>query len=731
MKKTIFYSTLIAQFVTTTLQAKAQDACVDLFIRNSQAPLNTSDGQSSQNPFDPVLHTSRKWLSEQTARARNHFDQQTKETLVKNIEATILEDNQKPRDIFGPLETDSSTIKIVDQGLASHKPVEVLMIDKKTGQTEVLLSSLNMADLKLSKEEKEIYKNPSPTIKNYRNNNTVIPVWAQFSPLKDYLLVKVSSRGSIDGHTLAIIRMSDRKIIQEIENVSSSDMTWVSAGQFIFDYQTTGRKSFIASKNEMGQFVINEYTNARISASNDQQWIYAQKSRANTVITSVTKNILVEVPISNIESILKTTKNPDTLWILTNGQAGFKELSKVVINKTNTGEPKVEKTTIAAEEKAVIESADVQDNHVLISKYYGQDRWVEIKDLDGNPIQKLKVPENCSASPAEYNPETKELKVALVTPVKKATPWFYNFETKEWFVKTGENERTKADPRIDGMIVDGVKYITEYKVYKSKDGTEIPLRITYKEGTLMNGEAPTLMEGYGGFALNNYFFPAYEAMTFRFIKSGGVHLAPALRGSYFFGKTWHDQGRALKKQNVIDDFIGAAEWAIANKVTSAKKLAISGASHGGLLVGASITQRPDLFGLAFPQYGPHSFQDKPALDPITTPLQVSEYGDLINDPVAQENARKISPELRAIPQNYPMTVIITGRQDSRVNPIHSYRFAAKLMQNQKGDQPIYLYTNTNSGHWMTSVPRQDFIGWRSKVTFWSTIFDYMKMDFKK
>jgi prolyl oligopeptidase len=178
---------------------------------------------------------------------------------------------------------------------------------------------------------------------------------------------------------------------------------------------------------------------------------------------------------------------------------------------------------------------------------------------------------------------------------------------------------------------------------------------------------------------------------------------------------------------VINDFIGAAELMIRTGWTSPRHVAISGASHGGLLVGASITQRPELFGLAFPQFGPHDFARKPTLDPVTTPYQVSEYGDLIHDPAAQALARKISPFDNAKPASYPYTVVITGRNDSRVNPTHSYLFAAKLKDNQTGPMPVYLFALKNAGHWASSEPLEDLIAWRENAVYWSLLFDYFNM----
>ncbi len=665
---------------------------------------------------------NRAWLSKQTANVRDYVKNSRQE---KDIEEILLKTNQDPRDIAMALETETFTIRVVDQGLAPHTPVEVIMTDKATKKEVVLLSSLKLEELRLKENEKrDVY---GQVVQNYLNDNTVLPVGIQLSPLRDILLVKVSSAGSIDGHTLVVIDVNTKKIIQEIKNAGSSDAVWISPNQFTFRTHEVGIPTFLATLND-GKVKVEPNKLGRFNSSNDQQWIFYRAGTVTEgmVLQSTVTGQKTRLPDMSIEEILAVEHDTQNVWIKTDGENGFKTLEKVSILPGET-----RRTTILPEGKTVIEDISVEKDHIQYNSYLGKDRWVTFTDLNGKQLAQIQAPDCCAIGKATYNAESKTINVVLQSPVKRRMNWIYDVRTKEWTMEDANKAKTKGIPNDIMMVEAGERFVTRYDVYRSKDGTLIPIRITYKGGTEKNKNAPALMEAYGGFALNNYFHPQYERMTHEFIRAGGVHITPAVRGSYYFGETWHEQGRGLKKQNVVDDFIAAAEWAIVNGVTSPKFLAISGASHGGLLVGAAITQRPDLFGLAFPQYGPHAFHDKPILDPISTPLQKQEYADLINDPVAQANARTISPVLRAIRQVYPMTVVITGRRDSRVNPIHSYEFYDTLTRNQTGDQPIMLYTQNNSGHWMTSIPRQDFLGWRSRAVFWSVLFKYMDLNIVK
>ncbi len=681
----------------------AQNQCVHFFQKDSlQAP-------------------SMEWVKEQRSKAVVY----TRNSKVgKSIAALLLAEGKLGNDLIEPLETDNFSIRIIDKGLEPRTPVDVVYFDKKTSQSVVLLSSL--------KRDKEMKSDATdnPTITKFASNNTVIPVKAQLSPLKDYLLVKVSSKGNIDVFTLVIIDLKSKKIISEIEGVSDSKTVWITPRQFSYKERTLNRDIVLVSISENNQITTQVTNDRRVSGSSDQQWYYAEKSSGEYLIASTIRRYGFNIEIkSRIESIFKSSQ--DTLWIKTYGDSDFYEILKIQLKNIDSENPNISVIKAVPESKMVIQDVKVKNDYIVVSKYLGKHRVVEIRDLNGQPIKSLKIPDCCGYSGVSFDSATGDIMITLLSPVLEQQPWVFNVQSKKWLLLNEDNARIEKNPEAfmlkEKSNTGDFEYVVEYKSYRSKDGTEIPMRLTYKKDLVFNGDTPTLMEFYGGFGSNAYFHPEYERMTHEFIKAGGVHAVPAIRGSYYFGQKWHDQGRVLNKQNVFDDAIGAAEWLVQNKITQPKKIAISGDSHGGLVVGALITQRPDLFGLAFPRFGALVFHEKSRLDPLTTPFQVYEYGDLINDPLAIENARKISPELNLRKTVYPMTVIITGRNDSRVNPEHSYLFAKKMLEAQQGNQPIFLYTNTNSGHFSAIVELQDFLGWRTKADYWTFIFEYFQL----
>ncbi len=237
-------------------------------------------------------------------------------------------------------------------------------------------------------------------------------------------------------------------------------------------------------------------------------------------------------------------------------------------------------------------------------------------------------------------------------------------------------------------------YATKQVFCTSKDGTRIPLFITHRKGLILDGENPTLLYGYGGFNVN--LTPSFRATLIPFLEQGGVYVQMNLRGGGEYGETWHQQGMKLKKQNVFDDCIAAAEYLIAQQYTSPKKLALEGGSNGGLLVGAVVNQRPDLFRVAIPAVG---VMDMLRFQKFTVGWGwVSDYGSSDNANefkaiYAYSPLHNIKPGL-----NYPATLITTADHDDRVVPAHSFKYAATLQKAYKGENPILIRIETNSGH---------------------------------
>jgi prolyl oligopeptidase len=230
--------------------------------------------------------------------------------------------------------------------------------------------------------------------------------------------------------------------------------------------------------------------------------------------------------------------------------------------------------------------------------------------------------------------------------------------------------------------------------YTSKDGTEIPMFVIHQKGLELNGDNPTYLTGYGGFNVSRT--PGFSGSAAAWVDMGGVYAIPNLRGGGEFGEGWHEAGMLGNKQNVFDDFIAAAEYLIAEGYTSSERLAIRGGSNGGLLVGAAMTQRPDLFGAVvctYPLLDMVRYQDF-----LVARFWVPEYGSS-EDPEQFEYIHAYSPYHRVVEgTDYPATLFISGDGDTRVDPLHARKMAALVQAANGGDNPILLRYHTKAGH---------------------------------
>ncbi len=265
-------------------------------------------------------------------------------------------------------------------------------------------------------------------------------------------------------------------------------------------------------------------------------------------------------------------------------------------------------------------------------------------------------------------------------------------ESYRYNVVSGEKSLFKR-PSVPGL--DPAAYETRQVFVTSKDGTKVPMFITHKKGLTLNGENPTLLYGYGGFNIS--LTPGYSTARMVWMEMGGVVAVPNLRGGGEYGKTWHEAGTKLTKQNVFDDFIAAAEWLIANKYTSTKKLAIQGGSNGGLLVGAAMTQRPDLFGACLPAVG--------VLDMLRYHTPSMNARNWSTDYGLSENEEEFHAQFAYSPLHnvkkgtcYPPTLVTTGDHDDRVVPWHSFKYAAALQWAQSCENPVLIRVETRAGH---------------------------------
>jgi prolyl oligopeptidase len=305
-------------------------------------------------------------------------------------------------------------------------------------------------------------------------------------------------------------------------------------------------------------------------------------------------------------------------------------------------------------------------------------------DYSGKLIREIKLP---AVGTAGGFGGKKDEKILYYSFTNYTTPGsIFSFEPK-----SGKSEIYQK-PKVDFKSED---YESKQVFYTSKDGTKIPMIITYKKGIKLNGKNPTILYGYGGFNIS--LTPSFSISNAVWMENGGVYAVANLRGGGEYGKKWHDAGTKLQKQNVFDDFIAAAEYLIAQKYTSSDFLAIRGGSNGGLLVGATMTQRPDLMKVALPAVG---VMDMLRYNAFTAGAGWAfDYGTAQDSKEMFEYLKGYSPVQNVKKGvHYPATMVTTGDHDDRVVPSHSFKFASELQDKQTGDNPVLIRIDVKAGH---------------------------------
>ncbi len=357
---------------------------------------------------------------------------------------------------------------------------------------------------------------------------------------------------------------------------------------------------------------------------------------------------------------------------------------------------------IVPQREETLDSVQMADGKLLLSYMKDAHSLARVVSLEGKPIVDIAMP---GIGTAEWSPaRLHDQEMFYRFEGFAIPPGIYRLD-----LETGKS----LEIRKSKVAFDPSQYETKQMFYSSKDGTRIPMFLSYRKGMKLDGQNPTILYAYGGFDIP--LTPEFRPQILEWMKMGGIYAVANIRGGSEYGEAWHQAGMRAKKQNVFDDFIAAAEWLIANKYTSTPKLAISGGSNGGLLIGAVLNQRPDLFGAAMPAVG---VMDMLRFQKFGFGTQwVGEYGSP-DDPEDFKVLRAYSP-LHNIRKgvNYPATLITTSDHDDRVMPGHSLKYAATLQAAQAGPAPILIRIETRAGHGAGKPTTKQIDEWVDRYTF--------------
>jgi prolyl oligopeptidase len=386
------------------------------------------------------------------------------------------------------------------------------------------------------------------------------------------------------------------------------------------------------------------------------------------------------------------------------------------IVSVSAGKPQPENwKDVVAEREQVIEGVSMVGGKIMVSYLADARTRVVQFDLSGKEEKEVALPAIGTAAGFDGRPEDTETFYTFSSFTFPTHIYRYNIATGESVLFRG--------PKVEFNPAD---YETKQVFYTSKDGTKVPMFIVHKKGLTLDGQRPTYLYAYGGF--NVSLTPSFSVPRMVFMEMGGVFALANLRGGGEYGEKWHEAGTKMKKQNVFDDFIAAAEFLKQEKYTSSERLAIAGGSNGGLLIGATITQRPDLCKVAFPAVG---VLDMLRYQHFTIGRAwASDYGTSEDSKEMFEYLYKYSPLHNVKPgTKYPSTMVTTADHDDRVVPAHSFKFISALQAAHGGNNPVLIRIEENAGHGAGKPTSKSIEEW---TDIWSFAFSQFGIDpFKK
>lgn len=463
-----------------------------------------------------------------------------------------------------------------------------------------------------------------------------------------------------DGSQLSGITNQHKLFFHKLNTAQSED-------KLIFGGTETPRRYIGGYVTEDGSFLV---ISASVSTTGNELYIKDLRS-ADSEIVAIVEGYDSDQYVIHSEG--------DKLFIETNMNA-----PKGRVVSTSIDDPSPETWVDVIPETENVLSAGTAGGKMFATYMVDATNRVYQYNLNGEMEREIELPGLGSAGGFGGRMEDEELYYTFTSYIYPPTIFKYD-------IASGNSELYKAS----GVDFDPELFESTQVFYESKDGTRVPMIITHKKGIELNGENPTLLYGYGGF--NVSLTPYFSTSNIVFLENGGVYAVANLRGGGEYGEEWHEAGMKMNKQNVFDDFIAAAEYLISKKYTDSDHLAIAGGSNGGLLVGATMTQRPDLMAVAFPAVG--------VLDMLRYHKFTAGAGWHTDYGTSEESQEMFEYLYAYSPVHnlkdgtaYPATMVTTGDHDDRVVPAHSFKFAARLQEAHSGDDPVLIRIETDAGH---------------------------------
>ncbi len=538
----------------------------------------------------------------------------------------------------------------------------------------------------------------------FSDDGTIALGSMSFSKDGNYLAYSIS-RGGSDWNEIVVMEVASRETLADtVKWVKFSGISWLGEGFFYSAYDAPEEGQALSGSNEYHKV----YYHKLGTDQSEDKIVFQDKEHPKrnfyAGVTEDEKYVIIGESESTSGNALyvKEAHQPHTAFVkIAEGfdydYSVIDHLNGKLLVKTTKSAPKYQLVMIDPKKpqeenwKIVIpESENVLGSVQLVGDYiyaqYLEDAHSQAYffDYNGNKVQQLNLPTLGTIGGFSGDKGDSEAFFAFTSFTFPSTVYRYDLNTHE--------SSLHADSEVD---FNPDNFVTEQIFFESKDGTKVPMFVTYKKGLEFDGQNPVLLYGYGGFNIS--VTPSFSVARLPFLEQGGVYASVNLRGGGEYGKEWHKAGQQFNKQNVFDDFISAAEYLIANKYTNSDKIAIMGGSNGGLLVGACMTQRPDLFKVAIPVVG---VLDMLRYQNFTIGWAwATDYGRSDDSEEMFRYLLAYSP-LHNVKEGveYPATLAITADHDDRVVPAHTFKFMAELQSKHQGNNPVLVRIETQAGH---------------------------------
>ena len=671
-------------------------ACADTTVSNEQAKLQapvakieypvTRKGDVVDTYFEQKVADPYRWLEDDMSAETANWVVAENKTTFGYLNAIPYRESLKER-----LETLWNYEKVS----APFKEGEYTYFYKNDG-----LQNQSIVYRKKGDEQADVFLDPN----KFSEDGTTSLAGLSFS--KDGSIVAYSiSEGGSDWRKVIIIDAETKKVLEEqLVDVKFSGISWKGNDGFFYSSYDKPEGSELSAKTDQHKLYYHKLGTAQANdpvifgdtAEQKRRYVGGQVTNDDKYLfisgaVSTSGNDLYMIDLTNPGKGLVTIV-PDTTsdtYILDN--VGSKLF---LVTDRNAPNKKVVTVDASAPQEANWADFIAETENVLspstgagnIFASYMVDAISKVKqfDYDGKLVADIKLPGVGTVSGFSGKRDDETLYYSFTNYKMPATIYTFNAEeqSSDVYLKSGAKFNS-AD------------YDSKQVFYTSKDGTKVPMIITHKKGIELDGSNPTILYGYGGFNIS--LTPRFSIANAVWMEQGGVYAVPNLRGGGEYGKKWHDAGTQLQKQNVFDDFIAAGEYLIEEGYTSSQKLAIRGGSNGGLLVGAVLTQRPDLMKVALPAVG--------VLDMLRYHTFTAGAGWAYDYGTSEQNKEMFNYLLGYSPvhnvkanTSYPATLVTTGDHDDRVVPAHSFKFAAELQAKQQANAPVLIRIETNAGH---------------------------------